>query len=534
MHSIRDLLDYLVDVDREAIERLCAHRGFKRRGKAAKCESLARSYRGDYEQFFAELRKKDLVELLKSPTTVGDAEYRLTYAGRYSKEDLVWLALCLFRDDDPPSEFTDCSDEDDEDNEDDEDGDGLSALTEVELLGAIPASAARRAPALLDWIAPNTGVSRSTIRRRLRDVHGRTLLRNALDSWPIEVPEGAASVFAALRASAVRRAYTLIEWIARLTSKTFDEVERVVIDADGNTQLKRLFPDLVLVTADDTEPAGEAKTTLKDSSVTGKSDSKRMGQLVRGRWKITRELGRGRFSTVYEARDSRPNGQLVALKVVGRDSQASEFLRNEVALSEKLRHPNICTYRLDDEDPELGMFAVLDHGGQSLDQVIKERGFLNLTEICDVLTKLASALDFAHERNILHQDVKPSNVLVRKTHRRREVRLTDFNISIMGRTGIRTDGGRTVIASGLVGYTPCYAAPEQRRGIPKGASDQYSLALVVCSMLEGRVFSHPYEFRSFDMLSEAQNNALGRALAPDPDDRFESCRAFARDFGVMR
>jgi hypothetical protein len=533
MYPIRSLLDFLVERNLDAINRLCDLRGVGGRGKSAKCESLARSYRGDHEQFFEDLRKEELVALLSDPTDINGEEFYLPSANSYPKAKLIGFALRVLRDEDPPRQFERLSDEEEDDEDDGHDeeedyGDGatvdadLSSFAEVDLLGAVSASAARRSPKLLEWIAQAAGVPSAKLTRLMRQAHGNTLLRNVLDaSWPIEVPDGAAPILATLRASAVRRAPTLIEWVRRLTGSTFEDVLEAVQNADGNTTLRSLFPALT------------AEARRRESRPLAKPASGD-NELVGGRWQILQKIADGGFGSVFEARDARRSEERRVVLKVARNPTGAELLRKEVGIGERLRHQNICVYLDVGEDPSRGVFAVLDHGGRSLDQIISDRGsFSLLEEVIDVTTQLARALDYAHNRNVLHQDVKPQNVLMQASRRGWDVRLADFGVSILGRTGLRTDGARTVLASELVGFTLPYAAPEQLQGFAKRASDQYSLALVACSMFEGRVFKEPerYRTRPFSQLSAEQNYALSRALSWDPDHRFDSCEDFARSLG---
>jgi hypothetical protein len=537
MYTIRGLLDFLVERDPDAINRLCDLRGLGGRGKAAKCESLARSYRNKHEQFFEEMRKEDLVALLNDPTDIDGEEFYLPSANSYPKAKLIRFALRIFRDEDPPRQFERLADEEEEETEDEYDegaydeetdeGDGatvdadLSSLAEVDLLGAVSASAARRSPKLLEWIAPAAGTPTAKLTRLVSQAHGNTLLRNILEaSWPIEVPDGAGPALATLRVSAVRRAPTLVEWVARLTRVPFEDVMQAVQDAGGNTRLQSLFPALT----------SAAARREDDRSAKPASGGDR---LVGGRWEILRTLGEGGFGYVFEARDTRRGDDRRVVLKVARDATAAGLLHKEMRIGEHLRHQNICTYLFIDEDPSVGVFVILDHGGRSLDQIIEECGSLPQEAVVDVTMQLARALDYVHKRNVLHQDMKPQNVLIQEARDGWDVRLTDFGVSVLGRTGLRTDGAKTVLASEIVGYTWPYAAPEQLQGRAKRASDQYSLALVACSMLEGQVFQHRYDWRPFSQLSAAQNRAFMRALSPDPEQRFDSCEDFARALGAL-
>ncbi len=133
MPTIRNLLDALDDLSPDSIDRLCELREVGGRTRSSKCEALARSYRGDYADFFEEVLKKDLVELLADPTDFDGTEYYLPSASGYSKPELVKIALKVFRDekivpqlevvDDDEDGEDESEDDDDEDDEDDEDED---------------------------------------------------------------------------------------------------------------------------------------------------------------------------------------------------------------------------------------------------------------------------------------------------------------------------------------------------------------------------------------------------------------------------
>lgn len=125
MYLIRDLLDFLDGEDREAIDRLCEIRGVDRWRRAAKCSSLARSYGGEHEQLFRDLRQEDLRELLETPTEIDGQNYVLPSDASYSKAKLVQIALaCLRRDEVAPELERISDDESDEDDDEDDDGGG--------------------------------------------------------------------------------------------------------------------------------------------------------------------------------------------------------------------------------------------------------------------------------------------------------------------------------------------------------------------------------------------------------------------------
>jgi superfamily II DNA or RNA helicase len=117
--KIRDLLECLWDlVGAEAVSRLSDKRGTGGRGRAGKCEALARSYRGDHDAFFADLRKSDLVALLQDPTEIDGVDYVLPRASTYDKAELEAIAFDAFCAGGVPDEFEPIEDDDDDDGDD--------------------------------------------------------------------------------------------------------------------------------------------------------------------------------------------------------------------------------------------------------------------------------------------------------------------------------------------------------------------------------------------------------------------------------
>jgi len=210
----------------------------------------------------------------------------------------------------------------------------------------------------------------------------------------------------------------------------------------------------------------------------------------------------------------------------GDRSLNAQRLQSEVAIAHDLNHQNICAYKDDGFDKDLQRyFAIMVNAGRSLEQLIAGGVAHSIAEAIDILGQVAAALDYAHRRGVIHHDVKPANILVREDQGRREVRLGDWGISRKGRGTQRADGSPTVIATAL-GYSPGYRAPEQWRGEARAASDQYALALVLCSIIEGRVFSEYYKFSNLAEFSHDQNDVVRRALSHEPEERFRTCGLF--------
>ncbi len=209
------------------------------------------------------------------------------------------------------------------------------------------------------------------------------------------------------------------------------------------------------------------------------------GTLLRGRYEILREIGRGGWSIVYQARD-RDVGVDVAVKLLvpppASAHLARERLRREVHAVRGLSHPNIvAVYDLLDE--ETRSFIVMEYvPGTDLHIRVRDRGPLPADEAVRVGRDVAGALAAAHRRGILHRDVKPQNILLDADGR---ARLTDFGSA-------RLDGQLGITATGALAGTLAYAAPEVlagRRGDAR--ADIYALGLTLHYALTGALPGRP-------------------------------------------
>jgi ABC-type transport system substrate-binding protein/sugar lactone lactonase YvrE len=256
-----------------------------------------------------------------------------------------------------------------------------------------------------------------------------------------------------------------------------------------------------------------------------------------GGYRIERRLGRGGMGVVYLA-ESLHLGRKVALKVlppeVSDDERyRSRFLR-ESRLAASLDHPNVVPiYDAGEHDGRLYL-AMRYVDGTDLAVLLRD-GPLTFDETISILAGMASALDVAHARGLVHRDVKPANILLAGPSR--HPYLADF-----GLTKLASSGPSAATIGEMVG-TPDYVAPEQIRGEPiSGAADVYSLGCVAYECLTGEppfrgtgdlasVWAHlqkdvpPPSERRPD-LPLAVDAVVERALAKDPADRFPTCAAF--------
>src|SRR5215207_26361 len=200
-------------------------------------------------------------------------------------------------------------------------------------------------------------------------------------------------------------------------------------------------------------------------------------------YEILAELGRGATAVVYRARD-RELGREVAIKVIrpkfADDDETVARLSREARTVAQLQHPNIVTLfavrRLRDGSLALVMQLV---PGRTLREILNEHGAWSFERSDRVLRDVASALAHAHERGIVHRDVKPENIFI--DERTGHALLSDFGVA----RSIDTDAQLT--ATGTAIGTPTYMSPEQIDGNAiDGRSDLYSLALVGWEMLTGR------------------------------------------------
>lgn len=202
-----------------------------------------------------------------------------------------------------------------------------------------------------------------------------------------------------------------------------------------------------------------------------------------GKFEIKEELGRGGMSVVYKARQ-RNLDRIVALKALPpqytHDAEFLQRFHREARAGARFTHPNIMT--IYDEGVEGGVhyMAMEFLEGQDLFKHVQTKGRLEPDEAVQIIAPIASALDYIHRYNMIHRDVKSSNIFVTKSDR---PVLTDFGIAHV------VDGEQLTVSGTILG-TPEYMSPEQAEGHPiDGRSDIYSLGVVLYHAITGR-FPH--------------------------------------------
>lgn len=257
-------------------------------------------------------------------------------------------------------------------------------------------------------------------------------------------------------------------------------------------------------------------------------------------FRLDRMIGEGGFGQVWSAfRES--DGAHCAIKILHlelvRSIDALTRFQRELDAIQRLQHPNVISAidhgTLSDGRP----FLVLEYlEGPSLRDVIQERGAIAPIEVLEILGPLCEALQIAHDNGLVHRDVKASNViLVRQAGVLRPV-LLDFGlVKLVDQVGPGLTSSRSMLG------TPAAMAPEQMRGQPVDQrTDVYALGLLAYHMLTGQpafggapgvVQSYlqvhgprPRPSAKVD-IDPAIDEPIGRALAPEPAERFSSARS---------
>jgi eukaryotic-like serine/threonine-protein kinase len=264
-------------------------------------------------------------------------------------------------------------------------------------------------------------------------------------------------------------------------------------------------------------------------------------RVLREGYEVDREIGRGGMGIVYLARDRRLK-RAVAIKLLPpelayRGEIRSRFLR-EAETAAQLGHPNIVPIFSVDEREGLVFFVMAYVDGENLAVRLHREGAMREEEVRKILVDTARALAYAHERGVVHRDIKPDNILIDRDGR---VMVTDFGIA----RAITEGADARLTATGTAIGTPAYMSPEQSMGEREvdGRSDLYSLGIVGYQMLTGEL---PFNASSTPALlvkhlSEAPPPVTERCpglspdlasaimimLEKDPADRFASATALA-------
>jgi len=264
----------------------------------------------------------------------------------------------------------------------------------------------------------------------------------------------------------------------------------------------------------------------------------RLQRIVEGKYKIERMVGKGGMGAVFLAQDLTLDRE-VAIKVlppdISQDPKVIQRFQQEAKTAAKLDHTNIIPiYRVESEGG-LNYFVMKYIAGTSLEDVLEKKEPLSSEYIQRVLWEASCALGHAHQRGIVHRDVKPANIMFDHDGR---VMLTDFGIS----KALQAASGFT--GTGMIIGTPHYMAPEQAKGQQvDGRADQYSMGVVGYRMITAQLpfggdsvhtilYKHIFEPapRTSSIRTDMPphlSEAISRALAKEPEQRYATMEEFA-------
>jgi serine/threonine protein kinase len=305
---------------------------------------------------------------------------------------------------------------------------------------------------------------------------------------------------------------------------------------------------LVTMLAASGEPLGRIAERARREGGPPVPQANLVGTTLDGRYEIIKKIGEGGMSFVYLAKDI-STGASSAIKILSaalsQDTNAMERLRREASFGMRLAHPNIChIIRLGETSDGL-VYVVMPYlEGEILSDRMNRRNFLSPAEVARLVHDIAAGLTMAHSLKIVHRDLKPENVMVcRRADGTEYAVVMDFGLAKERRAGAELE---KLTATGIILGTPEFMSPEQLRGKPlDGRTDIYSLALMTCEMLTGklpfagrtqqelmiaRLKSEPTPLRQIRqdlVFSEALERVVMKGLQRDPNDRYQTALEFA-------
>lgn len=265
-----------------------------------------------------------------------------------------------------------------------------------------------------------------------------------------------------------------------------------------------------------------------------------------GRYEVLDEIGQGAMGVVYKARDPLID-RVVAIKTINlsmamdeKEEYEGRFYQ-EAKAAGRLNHPNIVTIYDVGKSGNVAYIAMEFLEGRELRDIMNDGALLPVDQVLHTVAQVAQGLAYAHEHDIVHRDVKPSNIMViRDGH----VKITDFGIARMASSSVRTQ-------TGMVLGSPKYMSPEQVMGKAiDQRSDIFSLGVMLYEMLTGQA---PFNGENVNAIMYQTLNAIppppnmvnpaipemvnfivAKALAKGMEDRYQNAKDFAVDLRTCR
>lgn len=295
-----------------------------------------------------------------------------------------------------------------------------------------------------------------------------------------------------------------------LPHDVYAEVQRRIERFSKSTQSSSADETHVRTNLGDRAAPSSATVVSNDQSVAAPDRMKGVGDTLNGRFVLEECIGFGGMGTVYkaldlrklEASDRKPYIAIKVLNVQFRGHPKSLIaLQREARKAQTLAHPNIVTVYDFDRDGSVVYLTMEYLTGKSLSQTLRMPGFTGMpyAQALHIVSGIAKALAYAHERGFVHCDLKPANVFLTDTG---EVKVIDFGIARVFRKSEEDVEATVFDAGSLGGLTPAYASPEMLEHlVPDPRDDIYALACITYELLTGR---HP-----FDRVSATQARSAG-------------------------
>jgi serine/threonine-protein kinase len=261
-----------------------------------------------------------------------------------------------------------------------------------------------------------------------------------------------------------------------------------------------------------------------------------------GRYQVEKELGKGAMGVVYLGKDPKI-GRVVAIKTMALSQEfegdelveVKERFFREAETAGRLTHPNIVTIYDAGEEHDLAYIAMEFLKGRDLAPYTKKDTLLPVPQVMSIVARVAEALGYAHQQNVVHRDIKPANIMYEPESDTPKV--TDFGIARV------TDSSKT--KTGMVLGTPSYMSPEQLAGKKvEGRSDLFSLGVMLYQMLSGtlpftgesmaqlmfKIANEPHaDIRTVNPdLPTCVAAVINKALAKDPEQRYQTGEQMAK------